>query len=146
MNLTVLWLIAVIVLAAIEIPTLGLTTIWFAIGALVATFAALLGLPFYVQCILFFVISLLMLAFTRPIAIKYFNKARLKTNVEDIIGKQAIVTSEVDNLQGIGQVIVNGQEWTARSTDDHIVLNVGVVATVVRVSGVKLIIEERKEG
>ncbi|HKM04605.1 MAG TPA: NfeD family protein [Lachnospiraceae bacterium] len=146
MNLAVLWLFVLIVLVAIEIATLGLTTIWFAGGALLATIAALLGAPLLVQSILFFVTSGIMLYFTRPIAVKYFNKDRVKTNIEGMIGKQAIVISEIDNIQGIGQVTVNGQEWSARASFDGVTLEVGKVATVVSVVGVKLIVEERKEG
>lgn len=146
MSLTVFWLIVLIILVAIEIATLGLTTIWFAGGALIATIAALLNAPILVQCILFFAVSIIMLYFTRPIAVKYFNKDRAKTNVEGMIGKQAIVISEIDNIQGIGQVTVNGQEWTARSNSDGKTLEVGKVVTVMSIIGVKLIVEERKEG
>ena len=113
---------------------------------MLATIAALLGAPLLVQSILFFVTSGIMLYFTRPIAVKYFNKDRVKTNIEGMIGKQAIVISEIDNIQGIGQVTVNGQEWSARASFDGVTLEVGKVATVVSVVGVKLIVEERKEG
>lgn len=146
MNLMLMWLVIFVVLVAIEIATMGLTTIWFAGGALLATIAAALGGPLWLQVALFIVVSAVLLFFTRPIAVKYFNKDRVRTNVESLIGKQAIVISEIDNLQGIGQVTVNGQEWTARSADDRIRIPVGSVVTILAVSGVKLIVEERKEG
>ncbi|MDE6516623.1 MAG: NfeD family protein, partial [Acetatifactor sp.] len=81
--------------------------------------------------------------FTRPIAVKYFNKDRVKTNVESMVGRQAIVISEIDNLQGIGQVTVGGQEWSARSAEDQVKIAVGAVVVVVAINGVKLIVREQ---
>lgn len=146
MNLTIAWLILLIALVVIEIATMGLTTIWFAGGALFATIAAALGAPLFLQITLFFVVSVLFLIFTRPIAVKYFNKERVKTNAEGLVSKQAIVISEIDNLQSIGQVTISGQEWSARSGKDDVPIPVGAVVTVLAIHGVKLIVEERKEG
>lgn len=145
MNATVFWLAALVIFIVIEIATLGLTTIWFAGGALCAALAAMIGAPIYVQILIFLVVSLILLIFTRPIAVKYFNKDRVRTNVESMVGKQAIVVSEIDNLQGIGQVTVGGMEWSARSTDDNIQIGVGKVVQVFAIQGVKLIVEERIE-
>lgn len=146
MNSTIIWLIVLIALVGIEIATMGLTTIWFAGGAFVATIASALGAPLYLQIILFFVVSILLLFFTRPVAVKYFNKERVKTNAEGLVGKQAIVISEVDNLQGIGQVTIGGIEWSAKSSQDEVAIPVGSVVDVLAIQGVKLIVEERKEG
>lgn len=136
------WLILLIVFIGIELATLGLTTIWFAGGTLVAILAAALNLPLAVQVVLFLVVSLVLLFFTRPVAVKYFNKDRVKTNVESLVGRQAIVVSEIDNLQGIGQVTVGGMEWSARSADDRVKISAGAVANVVAINGVKLIVRE----
>ncbi|MDE7223459.1 MAG: NfeD family protein [Acetatifactor sp.] len=144
MNEVAFWLILLIVCIGIEIPTMGLTTIWFAGGALVAIFAAVVGAPIWLQAVIFIVVSLLLLFFTRPIAVKYFNKDRVKTNVESMVGRQAIVISEIDNLQGIGQVTVGGQEWSARSADERVGIAVGAVVTVVAINGVKLIVREQQ--
>lgn len=138
------WLILLIICIGIEIPTMGLTTIWFAGGALVAIFAAVVGAPIWLQAVIFIVVSLLLLFFTRPVAVKYFNKDRAKTNVESMVGRQAIVISEIDNLQGIGQVTVSGQEWSARSADERVNIAVGAVVTVVAINGVKLIVREQQ--
>lgn len=146
MNHTILWLIALVVFIIIEIATMGLTTIWFAGGALVAVIAAAGGLPFWLQLMLFLVISGVLLYFTRPVVIKYFNKDRVKTNAEGLVGRQAIVISEINNQQGIGQVTVGGQEWTARTLKGDVTFQVGAVVTIVGISGVKLIVEEGKEG
>lgn len=139
------WLAFLIVMIVIEIISMGLTSIWFAGGALVAFVLALFNVPFLVQLIVGLIVSLVLLIFTRPIAVKYFNKDRVRTNVESMIGTQAIVINEIDNLQGVGRVTTGGKEWSARTTVDGITLPVGAVVIVKEVSGVKLIVEERKE-
>ncbi len=145
MDEMILWLVALVVLIVAEIVSMGLTTIWFAGGALVAVIAAGFGAPFAVQVVLFLTVSLVLLYFTRPVAVKYFNKDRIRTNAESLVGRQAIVISEIDNLQGIGQVTVGGMEWTARSADGGMQLAVGSVVDIVAINGVKLIVKERKE-
>ena len=143
MDEMILWLVALVVLIVAEIVSMGLTTIWFAGGALVAVIAAGFGAPFAVQVVLFLAVSIVLLYFTRPVAVKYFNKDRIRTNAESLVGRQAIVISEIDNLQGIGQVTVGGMEWTARSADGGMQLPVGSVVDIVAINGVKLIVKER---
>ena len=106
------WLIAFIVLLVIEIITMGLTTIWFAGGALVAFVMGLLGFDLVIQVIAFLAVSVLLLILTRPLAVKYFNRECQKTNAESLIGKQALVLEDVDTLHSSGRVEVNGQEWS----------------------------------
>lgn len=141
----IFWMVVLILCIGIEVLTLGLTTIWFAAGALVAIFAALLYAPIFVQVILFLLVSLALLFFTRPIAVKYFNKDRIKTNVESMVGRQAIVTGQIDNVQATGQVTVSGQEWSARSWDDRVQIPAGAIVTVAAISGVKLIVRMKTQ-
>ena len=145
-NMTVVWLGILVILVVIELLTMGLTTIWFAGGALVAALISISGTPLIVQILFFLIVSILLLYFTRPIAVKYFNRDRTRTNVESLIGRQAIVISEINNVEGIGQVNTGGMEWSARSSYHNIVIPVGAVVTVLGIDGVKLIVEERKEG
>jgi membrane protein implicated in regulation of membrane protease activity len=144
-NTTIYWLAAMIILILIEIPTVGLTTIWFAIGALVAVIASAVGFGFGVQVVLFIVVSLGMLIFTRPWAMKYINANRTKTNYEGIIGKVVRITQDVDNISETGCAVVNGQEWTVRANADTTKILSGSLAKVVDIRGVKLIVEEFKE-
>lgn len=137
-----IWLIVLIICIIVEAISLGLTTIWFAGGALVSAVLAGFGLPIAVQLVAFFVVSLLLLFFTRPIAVKYFNVKRVRTNVEGLIGKQGIVTVDIDNVRATGQVTVNGQEWSARSVDDNVKITSGTVVKVKAINGVKLIVEK----
>lgn len=135
----IFWLVFLIAALIVEVLTMGLTTIWFAGGALIALIAAALGGPLWFQISVFLVVSIVLLIFTRPLAVKYFNKDRVRTNVESLVGRQAIVLSQIDNVQGIGQVSVSGQEWSARSYADNEKMEQGAVVTIVAISGVKLI-------
>ncbi len=137
----VFWLFIVVVMAIIEIITLGLTTIWFAGGALVAFIASLLGANLIVQIVLFIVVSVGLLALTRPLAVRFLNKDRESTNAESLIGKRAVVKQEIDNLNAQGMVCVNGQEWTARAYEEKIIPE-GVTVEIMEISGVKLLVKE----
>lgn len=138
----ILWLVAFGVLLLIEILTLGLTTIWFAAGALAAFLMAVLSLPFMVQIIVFIAVSALLLIFTRPIMTKHLNAKTTKTNAESLVGEKARVLIPVNNLKSEGQVMVNGMEWTARSTKDEVTFAKDEMVKIVGISGVKLIIEK----
>ena len=140
MNMTIIWLVAFVVLVAIELCTMALTTIWFAGGALGATLVAVLGGPLWLQIIVFLVLSSVLLFFTRPIALKYFNKGRVRTNAEGLIGKQAIITAQVNNLKGEGKATVDGNEWSARAESEDRLIEPGTVVTIKAIKGVKLIV------
>lgn len=143
-NPVVIWLIILVVLVVIEIFTLGLTTIWFAGGALAAIIVAALGGPIWLQVLAAIIVSAVLLFFTRPVAVKYFNRDRERTNAESLVGRQAIVISEINNLQGIGQVTINGMEWTARTITDGQVIKPGEVVIIRGINGVKLLVEREE--
>ena len=145
MNWILVWVILLVLFVVIEVLTMGLTTIWFAGGALVAAITAALRLPSNIKIATDLVVSFVLIIFTRPIAVRYFNKDRVKTNAESIVGKKAIVTGAIDNIKASGQVTVAGMEWSARSISDDITIEEGKVVTVVAFRGVKLIVVESKE-
>ena len=99
--MVMIWLVILVVMAVIEIITLGLTTVWFAGGALVAFIFSLFGAPVPLQITVFVIVSLVLLFLTRPIALKYFNNGRLKTNAEGLIGKCGIVLEDINNLHAV---------------------------------------------
>lgn len=136
------WLIILVVFLIIEIITLGLTTIWFAGGSLVAFVAAILHFPPLVQIALFLLVSFMLLIFTRPVAERYFNAQRERTNVNGMIGKEAKVTVEIDNFNQTGTILLNGVEWTARSVDTGNVIPSGSRVEICRVEGVKVFVKE----
>ena len=140
----VFWIGLMVAFLIIELITVGLTTIWFAGGSLAALIAYGAGLNTIWQVVIFLVVSLLLLYFTRPWAIKYINPHHIKTNYEEAVGQTVKIVEAVNNQAGTGTAILNGLEWTARSADDSIVFSVGSMVKVVEVSGVKLIVEEIK--
>ncbi|MGN0379193.1 MAG: NfeD family protein [Butyrivibrio sp.] len=136
------WLGLVVIFAITEIATTSLTTIWFAGGALVAFIMALFHAPLWADIVVFLVVSLILLFFTRPLITKVFKVGTAKTNVDSLIGKNANVIVEIDNNKGVGYAVVDGQEWTARSEDDAVIIPEDSVVTIVGISGVKLIVRE----
>lgn len=138
---SIIWLVLFVVLVGIEAATMGLFTIWFAGGSLIAFLLSLFGAGWLPEIVAFLIVSVLMLVFTRPIAVRYFNNKRAKTNVESIIGEEARVTEVIDNFRETGAAVLNGLTWTARSCREEEVIPVGKKVTVKEVSGVKLIVE-----
>ena len=143
--ITIAWLALLIILLIIEIITVGLTSIWAAGGALAALILNILGIPLAGQIIVFFVVTFVLLYFTRPFAVKYINTQRVKTNYEGIIGKTIRITETVDNINQTGTAVVNGQEWTVRAEKDGDILEPDTLAKVVNIAGVKLIVKKYEE-
>lgn len=141
----IFWLVLLIILLGIEIITVGLTTIWFAGGVLLALGAYAIGFDIVWQVVVFFVTSVVLLIFTRPWAVKYINSNKLKTNYEGIIGKVVRLTEDIDNIASTGKAMINGVEWMARTADDKIIIKAGTIVKVTDIKGVKLIVEEYKE-
>ena len=133
-----IWVALTVILAIIEVFTLGLTTIWFALAALVMVFLSFLPIPIVFQILIFLAISAVLLIFTRPVALKKFRTGREKTNVDSLIGKYALVTKKIGEFDN-GEVKLNGQIWSARSENGS-ELNEGTKCEVVRIEGVHAIV------
>ena len=138
-NYAFLWLIGLVAFLIIEIITLGLTTIWFAAGALVSFIVAWLGQPLGVQLVLFFVVSFILLIFTRPVVQKRLNNSRARTNVNSMIGKEGKVIEDIDNFNETGRIIVDGMEWTARAADEQSITS-GQKVVIREIQGVKAMV------
>jgi membrane protein implicated in regulation of membrane protease activity len=141
-NMALIWLIAMIVLLIVEAVVPGLVSIWFALGALAALIAAILHAPMWLQLVWFFVVSIAALVLTRPLAKKYVNSRVKPTNADMILGKECVVTEEIDNIRGTGAVTVGGKVWTARMENDGETAAVGEVLKTLRIEGVKLIVSK----
>ena len=139
------WLILFVATLIVEIVTMGLTSIWFAGGALAAWVSTLLGASTVVQIVVFVLVSLLLLVLTRPYAVKYFNKDRVKTNAESLIGQYAIVMEDIDTLKSEGRVEVKGLEWAARTKEPDGQIEKGSVVLIHEIQGVKLIVSKKEE-
>lgn len=140
-NMALVWLVVMVVFLAVEALVPGLVSLWFAIGALAALFAAMLGAPVWLQLVWFFVVSIVALALTRPLARKYINAKVQPTNADALIGKECVVTEDIDNIRATGAVKISGREWTARSAEDGRGFRAGDIVTVKAIEGVKLIVE-----
>ena len=134
------WFAAAAILVIVEIATLGLTTIWFAVGALIAGFLSLAKVHIVIQIIAFAAVAALLLFMTRPLAAKYLNRQTKRTNADSLIGEICLVTVPINNLKAEGQAVVKGQEWTARSIDGSLIPE-GARVRIVSISGVKLMVE-----
>lgn len=145
MEQPIIWLIIAAVLLVIEAATVGLATIWFAGGAVIAALGAYFGAGPVLEVFLFLGVSLALLIFTRPLAVRYMNKGVQKTNVDSLLGRTAVVIQEIDNLGQTGQVRINDIEWMARAFSDDIRIPKGAVVVIEKVQGVKLIVKEKKE-
>jgi len=138
-----IWVALVIVFALIEVFTLGLTTVWFAIAALIMVFLSVLKIPLSVQILIFLCISALLFIFTRPLAIKKFKMGKEKTNVDSLVGKHVLVTGKISEFEK-GEVKLNGLFWTARSDTNTEILE-GTKCEVIRIEGVQLIVRPLSE-
>ena len=92
----------------------------------------------------FLVVSILTLLLTRPFVKKYVNNRVTPTNADMVIGKEAVVTEAIDNLQEKGAVRLDGKIWTARMADENAGAEVGETVRILRIEGVKLITERIK--
>lgn len=138
----VLWVVLIIVFIIGELISVGLTSIWFAAGALIALIAAVIGAGPVVQFVLFLAVSIILLASTRSWAQKYINSRTQSTNADRIIGERIRIAERVSNIDQTGMALVQGKEWTVRTRTDSETIEEGQYARVVEISGVKLIVEK----
>ena len=137
-----LWLIGAAVLFVIEALTLGLTTVWFAGGAIGAAIAAMAGASVAVQIIVFLVISILLLIFTRPLVKNKLNNRTERTNVEAVIGQEGIAQTDISEFTP-GQVRADGKVWTAVCEKGRI--SKDAVVIIKSITGVTLTVEEKEQ-
>ena len=134
-----IWLILMIVFVGVELSTVSLTSIWFALGSLAALISSLFHAPMWLQIAWFFAVSILSLLLTRPLVKNYLNSKTQPTNADMVIGESCVVLDPISNLSETGSVKVGGKVWTARS-EDGTVFAPGERVTAVRIEGVKLIV------
>lgn len=140
----VFWLIAAVIFGISEALTVGLVTIWFAGGALVALAAALLGASMPVQVILFFVVSIGLLVSTRKVFVKKLKTGNAKTNVDALIGEEAKVLTTIKPFEP-GSIKLKGQEWTAVARDENLIIASGEIVKVIAIEGVKAVVKPQEK-
>lgn len=132
----IIWLVLMVLFLWVESTTVTMVSLWFGAGALAALIAALCGTEIWLQIVLFFGISILLLASLRPLSKKYFTPKITRTNVDGVIGATGLVTAPIDNVSATGQVKLGAMEWTARSTSGE-TIEVGTLVKVDKIEGVK---------
>jgi len=143
-NMVLFWIICAVIFAVLEGIISGLLTIWFTIGGGAAAVAAAVGAPIPVQIVCFFVVSIGLLIFTRPILVQRLKVGREKNYTEQLEGKPGLVVEEIKPFHS-GQVKVRGIIWTAVGETDTFSANKGEQIKIVRVEGVKLIVKNYSE-
>ena len=141
---SIFWIAALIFFIIVEAVTVGLASIWFAIGALAALICALLNGPVWLQTTWFLTVSVITLILTRPLVKKYVNSRAVPTNADRNIGRTATVTERIDNLASTGAVRIDGVLWTARSVSGE-PIEEGARVVVREIQGVKVIVEPQSE-
>ena len=136
----VLWIIAVVFFALVEAFTVGMVSIWFAVGALSAFVLALLDVSVILQISAFILVSVVSFLLLRKVALKSVRGSRTQTDIGRIIGKEVIITQTVDNLQNTGKAKINDVEWRVQSATGE-TIDEGKIATVEKIEGVKLIVK-----
>ena len=140
----IFWLVAMVVFMAAEAMTVTLVSIWFAVGALGAIIVALLGGGVVFQVTVFLALAIVLLLFLRGIVRKRFTPHITRTNIDSVVGATGVVLTPVNNIAALGQVQINGVEWSARSSDNtHI--PAGTLVKVDRIEGVKVYVSPAKE-
>ena len=143
---SIYWLLLFILLLVIEVLTMGLTTIWFAGGALAAFLVSLVaGNILELEVAVFIIVSVILLIFTRPLAMRYLNRKTTLTNADSVVGSIVRVTEPVNNILDQGAAQADGKVWTARGASDDLLFDEGELAVVQEIRGVKLILQKKKE-
>lgn len=134
MEMYQIWLIAAAILVIVEICTVSFGTICFAIGAGLAGLSAYLGLGCTWQLVVFGLVSFLTFAFLRPFAIKFLERksSDIKTNVDALVGREAVVTETIDSVRHTGRVKVDGDDWKAVCRGDAVIEEGKTVTIIAR--------------
>lgn len=138
--MTLLWFVSFIVLLFIELVTINLVTIWFALGALVSMIVSLFTDSFIIQIVVFIIVSIMSLIGTKAVVKRFKSFKTVPTNYDMVIGKKGIVTKKIENNK-YGEVKIFGNTWTATSSCD---IEIGTKVKVLSIEGVKLIVEKEE--
>ena len=143
MEMWLVWLIVAGAMFLLEIMTAGFLVMWFGISALFT-----MGISFFapenilLQTIFFLISSTALIVLTKPLVKKFIQKNDLEpSNVYTVLGKKALVTTEIDPLKGTGQIKIDSDVWAARSENEE-VIPVGSKVEILKVEGVKVIVKK----
>lgn len=135
-----IWLLVSAFWFIAEMITVGFLLFWLGIGALLAMAVSFVTDSVLIQVLVFAISSTILIILTKPIVNKYFKAKDTPSNVYTILGKKAIVTEEINNVMGKGQIKVDSDIWSARSDNDQIIPK-GAQVEILRIDGVKVIVK-----
>lgn len=141
--MTYFWLFAIVVCAAIEIITLGLTFIWPTIGCIVGAVLSLLEYPVWIQAVAAVLTTLILFFLLRSLAVRMFNHDKRRRKAENYLGRTGIVVAEVDNTAGAGEITMDGRTFAVSAPPHTGVIPVGRVVKVMEVSDKRFVVKER---
>ena len=136
------WFVIAVVLGIFEAATVALVSIWFAIGAVAAMVPAYFNAPFWVQILVFILVSALCFVFTRPFFKKIIRVNKQPTNVDRLVGQEGVATDDIENIECRGKVFISGLTWSARSETGELIPQ-GAVVTVKKIEGATLVVERK---
>ena len=140
---SVVWLILLVVFIAAEAATVQLVSVWFAVGALAAMVVSLLGGELWLQVVVFFILSIALLALLWPVAKKRLKPKVVATNADALVGRLCTVTEDIDPIEG-GRVRLGDVTWSARSENGDRI-SAGARVRVLNIQGAKVFVEEVKK-
>ena len=136
------WLVIAVVLGIFEAATVALVSIWFAIGAVAAMVPAYFNAPFWVQILVFILVSALCFVFTRPFFKKIIRVNKQPTNVDRLVGQEGVATDDIENIECRGKVFISGLTWSARSETGELIPQ-GAVVAVKKIEGATLVVKRK---
>lgn len=136
----ILWIVLLVAAIVIEALTTDFVAIWFFPAALCSLILSFFSVPPLYQVLCFVALGVILVFATRPLCRRFLKGKRAATNVDALIGKTCLVTEEICNIEGRGEVRVGGLCWSARSEDGGVIA-VGTEVTVIEIRGVKLIVK-----
>lgn len=138
------WLIAAGVFFIGEIMTVGFLLFWLGISALIAMVVSFFTSNVIIQMSVFIISSIILILATKPLVKKFVNEKNVKTNAFSLVGKNALVIQDINNLNSVGQIKVDGEIWSAQSSEDDINIPIDSEVKIVKIEGVKAIVKPIK--
>lgn len=138
-----IWLIAAGIFFVVEMATTGFLIFWLAVGSLLAMITSFITDSIIIQTIVFVVSSCILIPLTKPLADKFIAKKTVPTNSYSLINKRGIVIVDINPIEGVGQVKVNGEIWSAKTEDGSTIAKDAEIE-VLKIDGVKLIVSPTK--
>ena len=141
--MAIIWLILLVVFVILEAATVQLICIWFAAGSLAAMVVSLLGGALWLQILVFFTLSIVLLSLLWPLVRKHFKPKLVATNADALVGKRCKVTEDIDPADG-GRVKVGDVTWSARC-ESETMIPAGAQVKILKIQGAKVFVAPVKK-